>query len=184
MKPEDYRVYAQRLNDISPWSPYVGALLIENDWDNASKDLKKWEELAASHPGLMRSVARRYINDNRNDDAVRCLKTAISVSPDNESYQILANLYYKTGDKKKYVAALEESLNCPDYALNHGKASEQIADFYMTERRHGKRPCLMPNRRPRNIFGLGIVLRGAVLSRSHAGLGRSRTVVQGHGREI
>ena len=182
MKPEDYRVYAQRLNDISPWSPYVGALLIENDWDNVSKDLKKWEELAASHPGLMRSVARRYINDNRNDDAVRCLKTAISVSPDNESYQILANLYYKTGDKKKYVAALEESLNCPDYALNHGKASEQIADFYMTDRRLAKGPALCPTG-GRNIFGLGIVLRGA-LPRSHAGLGRSRTVVQGRGREI
>ena len=138
MEPAVYKSYAHDINDISPWSPFGGSLLIDNDWENASKDLKKWEELAAWHPGLMRVIAQRYMKDNHNDDAERCLKVAISVSPDKDSFQMLANIYYDRGEKKKYVSTLEEYLNYPDYHLNHGKICEQIADYYMEDRKWHK----------------------------------------------
>jgi tetratricopeptide (TPR) repeat protein len=130
--------YAHDIEKISPWSPYAGTLLIDNDWEYAGKDLKKWEELAASHPGLMQAIARRYLKDNRAGDAERCLKTAISLSPDRDSFKMLANLYYDAGDKKKYVATLKDTLNYPDYHLNHGKTCEQIANFYLEDQKWHK----------------------------------------------
>ncbi len=138
IQPEIYKSYAHSINDISPGSPFAGSLLIENDWDYASKELQKWEEIAASHPGLMRSIAQRYYKDNHIEDSIRCLKTAISVSPDKDSFEMLANMYYEKGDKKKYVATLEEYLKHPDYHLTHGKFCEKIAYHYMSDRKWHK----------------------------------------------
>ncbi len=135
---EYIKVYAHDINDISPWSPFAGSLLIENDWDTVSKDLPKWEELAASHPGLMRTIAWRYYKDKHTEDAERCLKTAISVSPDKDSFRMLADIYKEKGDKKKYLDTLEEFLKFPDYHLDHGKICEEIAYYYMSDRKWHK----------------------------------------------
>jgi tetratricopeptide (TPR) repeat protein len=130
--------YAGEIMKVSPWSPYGRQMIVDTNWDSAKKSAKQWEEMAANHPGLMRSLARRYFQYNQFADAIRCIETAISVSPDTESFNSLAYMYKTKGDRKKWIETLKKFLEYPDYSLSHGKVNQEIADYYIFERKWHK----------------------------------------------
>ena len=100
--------------------------------------MPKWETVAALHPSVMVPIAEHYMAEKEFDKAEHCLKTAISVSPDQGSFHALAYLYCLKGDTDKYVETLEEYLNYPDYGLGHGDFCKEIAYHYMAHRKFTK----------------------------------------------
>ncbi len=123
--------FAHLLMRTSPYSPLARMAYVEYRWDEAAKDLKKWEEEASDHPRVLQVLSREYDRRKQNEDMVRCLKRAIESAPDFASYRMLANVYANQGKGEEYVRLLEESLKLPDYALWHGKINQDIAEHYM-----------------------------------------------------
>ena len=114
----DYRQNAlRRLLEVSPDSPYARASLIECDWPSVRRQAAAWEKDAGRQPALLVALAKRHEQDGEYSAAVRCLKTAVRVAPQESTCNNLARIYWKQGQKEQCIATLEELLHTPTRAL-------------------------------------------------------------------
>ncbi|MFL5241015.1 MAG: hypothetical protein ACJ8FY_02820 [Gemmataceae bacterium] len=77
---------------VSPFAPVVLAALIDDDWKFAQEKAKEWEQ-ATHHPLVLIALGHRYLQNGQAEDAERCFRKCIDMSPDQNVYLHLANCF-------------------------------------------------------------------------------------------
>lgn len=129
---------ARRLEAVSPHCPAARAARIMWDWQNVAGQAAPWEKEAAHRLPVLVALGRRYAALNRPGDAERCLRAAAKLAPEAEIYKMLAEIFRKQGDEKKWLATLEEFLKQPEYDLSQARMREEIARYFMRHRQFDK----------------------------------------------
>lgn len=125
----------RELKLCSPESPWLTCDQIVNHWD--AKKAPEWEESHGGYPSVVMLLGTTYAGLKQWDDAERCLKAYIDVSPDESGYETLANLYWVQSRKDLWLATLKDFLaKTESIALEHAQVQVQIADYYMGQRRY------------------------------------------------
>lgn len=125
---------ARAMLAVSPFSPQAKAIAVNEGRSDFRGQFAAWEKTAERHPALCKALAHRYVADERLDDAIRWAKAAIASSPELKTYRLLADIYWKQGHADQWVSTLEESLDQPDYGLEHGRVCDLIARYYMVRK--------------------------------------------------
>jgi tetratricopeptide (TPR) repeat protein len=127
----------QMIPAISPFAPMGIASLIEEDdvaWRKESTAMTTTWEKESPHAEVFQALAKRYQQENRPDDAVRCWKRAAEISPDAESQRQLAKLYKKQGQEELWLKTMEAILDQPDLGLEHAQIGVELARHFMKRR--------------------------------------------------
>jgi len=120
---------------LSPDSPIARAAIIHWKWEVAEPHALDWERSDARHPDVLSELALKYAGLNRPNDAIRCLKAYLRLSPDQWAYEMLAGLYLAGGDKLAWKATFDEALTKPDTNLDHMAYRVRVAEQLMREGR-------------------------------------------------
>jgi hypothetical protein len=131
-QPQPFRVAALLLA-ASPHSPEGRAVAIGRCGDEYQPRFAEWEGAAERQPAVAMAFARRARAAARWSEAEKWLKI-LADGGDRNALESLADIYQQQGKMDLWVAALEATLNAPDYALSHATAQTRIARYYM----HGK----------------------------------------------
>ena len=120
---------------ISPHSPFARARLIEYDWDAVKDKVDQWEKEAGDSPTLLASLAWRYRELAKLDDAERALTRYIKLSADYWGYHQLAEIYRARNDLKRWQETLDEYLaNGEDLGLDHARVGVELAEHFMRQK--------------------------------------------------
>ena len=128
---EQKTAWAHRWHEVSPDCPMAMAALIEWDYPKVESKAKEWEEKYGYHPSIVRMLGWRYFMLKHYDDAERCLRKYIKLSPDLWGYEELAAVYWDRGDKDRWLQTLKDYLEQPCYGLEHEQVQVKIARYYM-----------------------------------------------------
>jgi tetratricopeptide (TPR) repeat protein len=129
---------AARLRRVSPHSPHTISITISHDWDYSAPHAAEWETQFASSPRVLLALGQQYLQHEKLDDATRCLERAITLSPDFESYKLLADAWLKQKDEKKWLEVWEKYLKQEEFGLTHASVRVGIAQHYMNTGRFEK----------------------------------------------
>ena len=123
VKPE----VARRMLRVCPGSPVAIGELITRDWEAVSGRAAAWEKEGADQPNVLLTLAYQYGDMKRWDDAERCLRAVIRISPDFRVYQQLAKNYKAQGRRDEWKATLDEFLQNEERGLEHATVRVEIA---------------------------------------------------------
>lgn len=127
-----------RMHDVSPHAALPVALQLERDWNGSQARLAEWEQEFRQHATVMGNLGNGYAKANRIDDAVRCLRRFLDLSPDAWAYEKLADLYEAQGDAHRWQQTLEASLQEEDNGLDHARVRVKLANHFMKEGNYAK----------------------------------------------
>ena len=126
------RTLARELLRVSPHAPLAPAVLIENDWwEDVEPKAAGWEKAFARHPTVQLALGQRYAKMKKYDDAERCLRATIELSPEYRAYQALADVYAARGRFDRWQATLDDYLEQEDIGLDHARVRVEIANALM-----------------------------------------------------
>ncbi|WP_020468346.1 tetratricopeptide repeat protein [Zavarzinella formosa] len=132
--PGSFSVFAHRLLQVSPYSPMARAALIRDDWKFAQSRAALWES-EARDPEVFQALARQSLDSERHADAERQAAEAVRLSPNLESYRLLARARRAGGDDERFVSTMKEFLKVPDQGLSWALAQSEIANHYMARKK-------------------------------------------------
>jgi tetratricopeptide (TPR) repeat protein len=125
---DDY--WADVLKHVSPQSPWVVILQIQDHWDQAQGQATQWEKEQGDVPAIMAALAKKYAELKRWTEAERCWRRYITVSPDYDGYRALAGVYEDQRLPDKWLQTLKEFLEKGQaYGLEDAQAEDQIANY-------------------------------------------------------
>ncbi|OWK36000.1 hypothetical protein FRUB_08563 [Fimbriiglobus ruber] len=130
---------APQLGRISPHSPIASGMLASfvATGTEPAADAAKLAEIEKKFPDsamVQRRLAQRHQADGRVEDAERCYRRWVKLSPDGRAYRELAAVYAKLGREDQWKKALEDSLKEEDFGLDHAQTRVQLARFYMAKK--------------------------------------------------
>src|SRR5262249_7594409 len=137
LKGEGTAAAARRFLEVSPHAPAARAALIDTDWEGVRGEAAAWEKEAV-HPAVLAALARQYARARRLEDAERCVRAYLRLSPDVWMYENLAELYKAQGRLDRWEETLEASLKEEDYGLQHAWVRFKLAKFHMARRQWNK----------------------------------------------
>lgn len=126
--------FARMLFDVSSRAPVSVALQLGFNWPAAEPRATEWEKSYADSPEVQRALGLQYTRLKRFDDAERCLKRLTAISPIQQSYAELAELYDKQGKEAEWKATWDEFLSKESFGLDHASARTIIAHRFMHRR--------------------------------------------------
>jgi tetratricopeptide (TPR) repeat protein len=127
-----------KLRQISPHSPLANALYLAEAKPEHAMLYPELEKQFSDHAVFQRSLSERYTLLKKKDDAERCLKRWLELSPDLDGYRRLAGLYKSRGDMKQWQEALESALKTEDIGLIHAQIRVDIAETFMARKEFKK----------------------------------------------
>jgi tetratricopeptide (TPR) repeat protein len=123
------------LKSASPESPWIACADILNHWDAGKA--QEWEQSHGGYPSIQLALGKKYTELGQWDDAVRCMRRYIRVSPDFGGYQSLAHVYKTQGRDDLWLDTLKEFLTKTEaIALEHAQVQVEIADYYMARHQY------------------------------------------------
>jgi tetratricopeptide (TPR) repeat protein len=134
---DDHRAhFSHALLIISPYSAYAMATLVESDWDQVQGEVPAWREKVGDAPALIGALGKKYLELKRYDDAEKCLRRYMELSPDRWAYQSLASSYLGRNDRERWKATLDDFLtNTEPAGLEHAQVQVEIANYLMQNER-------------------------------------------------
>ena len=124
---------------LSPHSPHAMGAIIVADWPAQRAKAAEYETWAPGVAYLQGELAKKYIEDDRIEDAVRCFKVYLDIVKDKWVYQALANVHLNQGDEEGWLRSLETYLReGEDYALSHAQVRVEIARVLMARGKYHK----------------------------------------------
>ena len=124
---------AQHILDVSPHAPNAMALQIICDWGAAEPHVDEWAQEFPGHPSVNGALAIQYTALKQYDKAEPFFRAYLKKSPDAWAYRMLSDNYYATGDRKRWLATVNQSLQQEDYGLDHANTCVHVADMLMDE---------------------------------------------------
>jgi hypothetical protein len=152
---------------ISPYSPYAMGAMIAANWPAQKAKAAEYETWAPGVAYLRGELAKKYVEDNRIDDATRCFKAYLEIVKDEWVYKDMANVHLKQGNEEAWLQDLETYLReGEDYALSHANVRKEIARVLMGR---GKYHKALPYAEA--AAGTGAAWAITVAAECHEGLG-------------
>jgi tetratricopeptide (TPR) repeat protein len=136
LEAETRRLWARRLLQLGPNSPFGVAIAVEVDWENVEGQAEQWEREVGHHPRVSAALARRYLLLERYEDAERALKLHIASAPDRWAYERLAEIHLERGGEAQWLATMEQFLEQEEYGFSHLRARVNIANRLMDRREY------------------------------------------------
>lgn len=130
--------YARRLLDISPHAPQPVIALVQYDWKFAAPRALEWEKLYSGMPTVLAALGMKYSTLKQYDDAERCLKAYLRLSPDRAGYQQLASNYKAQNDLVRWKETLDNYLKTEDLGLDHARIRVDMAKHFMSRKEWDK----------------------------------------------
>jgi tetratricopeptide (TPR) repeat protein len=124
---------ARSLMTASPYAPAARASTVATNWPAAEKYAETWEK-ESQHPTLLIALGKRYAELQRPDDAERCLKRALALSPDRNTNRKLAETYKAQGKMDLWQETLEDYLKGEDTGLDHAQVCVELARYFMARK--------------------------------------------------
>jgi tetratricopeptide (TPR) repeat protein len=129
---EKHADLARRLLRISPKSAVAVGAKIWWDWSAQTQELAvQWEKEFWNHPLVTMNLGARYKKLKQFEDAIRCLKRSIEISPELKAYQHLAWLYKDQGDDDEWKRYLDEFLAFGPHGLTDDRVRYWLARHFM-----------------------------------------------------
>jgi tetratricopeptide (TPR) repeat protein len=129
---EQFEHPVESLRKLSPDSPLILQYDIQFHWD--AEKAKQWESNHGDYPTVALALGRKYKELKQWDDAVRCLRKYVSVSPDKDGYEELAGVYWKEHKQDQWLATLNEFIAFnSSYGLEQAQVQNEIAYWYMNK---------------------------------------------------
>ena len=116
---------------VSPHSPQAVMLLAALDEPYARPRLKEWEEQFSQYPAVQRALGKAYFSAKQVSDGVRCMERYLEISPDQQGYEMFADLLFKEKQYDKWKQVLLASLDQEDFALSHARTRVKLARFHL-----------------------------------------------------
>ncbi|VTR95402.1 tpr-domain containing protein : Uncharacterized protein OS=Singulisphaera acidiphila (strain ATCC BAA-1392 / DSM 18658 / VKM B-2454 / MOB10) GN=Sinac_0893 PE=4 SV=1: TPR_9: TPR_2 [Gemmata massiliana] len=126
--------YIRQLSETSPHAPIGVALAAAFGTPQPMEKLTETETKYAAHAVVQWGLGKRHMADGRREDALRCWKRLIELSPSGDSFRELAGLYRAAGDETGWRETLEASLKEEDTGLFHAQVRVDLARFYMQKK--------------------------------------------------
>ncbi|MDR3635461.1 MAG: hypothetical protein P4L84_16775 [Isosphaeraceae bacterium] len=122
---------AKAVLQISPFSPYARASLIERDWEAVKERADAWKKDASGDsPTMLAAFAKRDMMAGRIDDAQKALRRYVALLPEFWAYQMLAQNEKDRGNVDGWRQTLEEFIEKgADSGLDAARARVDIADY-------------------------------------------------------
>ncbi len=136
VKKKDLVDCAKEMLELSPHCGLGFYELFAQDRDLPDEIVKKWEEYESHQAAVLKILGLRYFTMNRPDDAERCVRALIKLSPDTTGYQMLANMNKARGRMDEWRAALDEVLKDSVQDLDHARVRIDIARYLMSKRQY------------------------------------------------
>jgi tetratricopeptide (TPR) repeat protein len=130
-----------RLRLVSPHAPLaIGVMIVANKGPDAvpAEQLPELEKRYAGDAFVQKMLGKRYQNDGRPKDAIRCWERRVELSPDTQAFLDLAAAYDAQGDEENSRKTLEASLKQEDMGLNHAWARVTLARRYMAKKEYAQ----------------------------------------------
>lgn len=124
----------RRVLEVSPFSPFARAALIEGDWKLTERDAAQWEKESAGQPNVLMALGQQYLTARKLDDAERCLAAAAKLAPSVKGAQLLAEVYKQRGDTQRWIATLEALSNDPQSGVDAAKIPLLISQHFLNRR--------------------------------------------------
>ncbi|TWT86183.1 hypothetical protein Mal64_39230 [Pseudobythopirellula maris] len=123
---------------VSPESPNATRARWNNRENLTSEQIAEWEsQLTADPIGWMQAAAAHYrIEDYQN--AARCYRRSLDISPCHDATTWLANCYWELGKTELWEPTLMEYLEVEDLGLAHAGIHRKIAEEHIRNRRWTK----------------------------------------------
>jgi tetratricopeptide (TPR) repeat protein len=134
LKPENRRMLADALLEVSPKSPNAFRMQIELADDADKGQLAKWEAEAPDDPITWMDLGQRYYRLKEFDAAARCYKRSIDLSPSYDATVGLATAYKEGGKPELWQPTLEAYLKVEDLGLTHAQIHQLIANELIAKR--------------------------------------------------
>ncbi|BBO32634.1 tetratricopeptide repeat protein [Lacipirellula parvula] len=121
------RHFAIEFRQVSPHSPQAARMQWETAETYTPEQLAKWEQELREDPVGWMSLGQCYYSLSKLDDATRCYKRSVEISPCYDATLGLANCYYYNGKRELWKPTLESYLEVEDLGLAHAQIHQQIA---------------------------------------------------------
>ncbi len=131
--PDLYNDAFKRISEVAPYQPRSIAWEIQMSGDFPQKSAEEWEAKYGNNAQLMLFLGQKHRRWHHPDDAERCLKKSIEITPTYEAHFALADEYRDRDEMKACQATLEQSLELPSYSLEYWNAQSQIAYILMNK---------------------------------------------------
>lgn len=124
---------SQQLITISPDWPTVIGRVINGDSGKPfdRNEAANWEKRFANSSPIMVALGKAYKDRRFIEDAKRCLKRSIEISPSNSAWEMLAEIFDAEDDFDNWKDALEHSIELPSFGLESAKLQQQLAEALM-----------------------------------------------------
>jgi tetratricopeptide (TPR) repeat protein len=120
-------------------SPLGMAVSIETDWDNVKNLAADLEAKQGDQPTIALALGKQFRKLVQWENAERCLKRYVAVSPDLTGYRLLAESYRSQGKVDLWLSTLQHYLvSTPDNDLTHARVQVDIANYYMDKKLYDK----------------------------------------------
>jgi tetratricopeptide (TPR) repeat protein len=132
------QVTATKIFLTSPHAPAARAHLLDAQPPlgkdlQAARNPELWER-ECQHPYLWRALGQYHAEHKKLEDAERCLKQAIRLSPDASTYRSLAEMYRAQAKTDQWIATLEAYLQEEDHGLDHARVRVELANYFMAKK--------------------------------------------------
>ncbi len=124
----------EELARVSPLSSMTAAAQADLATPEAVGKLAGLEEAYPDSAAVQRAVGARHLADKRYDDAARCYRRWVELSPDAPASQGLARVYRAAGDDARWLATMEASLKLEDNGLEHAAVRFRLAEHFMLKK--------------------------------------------------
>src|SRR5215471_5324840 len=84
----------------------------------------------------MMALSTRYHMRARWDDAIRCMRRAVTADPETTLYVRLAHIYRDRGDREGWRATLDEFLERDSFGFDHALVQQEIALDYLERKEY------------------------------------------------
>jgi tetratricopeptide (TPR) repeat protein len=125
---------AHNLRKLDPESPLGRGAMISFNWDVAAKDAEAWRK---DHGGtdtfVLGNLGLKFLEAGKDDEAQLLLEDALKRSPELWIFDGLADIYLKSGQIDKWIAATEDFVKGEDTGLDHSRALSGLVKFLMAK---------------------------------------------------
>jgi len=123
--------WPKRLQRISRNAPALIAAAMLGKYQ--TKEPPAWLEQHATYPMVLLARSEQYKAHKQVAEAAKVLQLYLTISPDQNGYDSLANLYFDAGRQDDWLEVEKSSLDAPAYGLEHVNARIAIAQYYMNK---------------------------------------------------
>lgn len=123
--------HAILLYEISEHWPQSVYGVIDKHWDQVQDEVVAWEKDFSDSPLVMNTLARKYQEHLRFEDAQRCWQKSIAASPNHTAYRGIAEIYRATGQLDQWEQTLIDALKLPSLGLEDMQIEVELASVLM-----------------------------------------------------